>query len=487
MQDKLAQLAHTSFKPEQIRAITILISLSGGMLILILPLPPLSGLHGQTVTLFWPGRAVLAVAVVCIALWVTEALPFAATALLAFGLLPLTDAYPGTLPQQFTRLLADSVGSPTVTFLLGVMVLGVAVHSSGLSLHIAGYILRLSAGRSRRVLLGFLATSAVLGMWITPVATASIMVPTAAGLLAQIGCRPGSSRFGKGLLMAVAWGSLSGGIATPAGATTNPIVIGFLHNLAGVEISFLDWIRIGIPILVLLIPSAWLLLVWLFPPEIDQCMWSASSAGISPQLTGFTGNQLRTALLLVGAIVTWIVSPAGWSPWSALLFGVILFIPYIGFLRWQDAERAISWEALLVVAAGIEIGNAAYQSGLARYLAHIFFAQILALPPFWRDMALSWATALIHALFSSNTVTGSIVAPLLIPLAQEFGLDAWRTMVPAAYSVSLAFLLVSEGPTSLIAYQTGYFSARDFTRAGLLLTLISGPILALMLLGMHVT
>jgi sodium-dependent dicarboxylate transporter 2/3/5 len=324
-------------------------------------------------------------------------------------------------------------------------------------------------------------------MWITPVATASIMVPAAVGLLAQMGCLPGSSRFGKGLLMAVAWGSLSGGIATPAGATTNPIVIGFLHNLANVEIGFLDWIRIGIPTLVVLIPCAWLLLVWLFPPEMEHCKLSASSAGISPQPGGLNSNQLRTALLMSGAITIWIVSPAGWSSWSALLFGVILFTPYIGFLRWQDAERAISWEALLVVAAGIAIGNAAYQSNLARYLAHIFFAQMLvALPPFWRDIALSWATALIHALFSSNTVTGSIVAPLLIPLAQELKLDVWRTVAPAAYSVSLAFLLVSEGPTSLIAYQTGYFSARDFTRAGLLFTLITGPILALMLLGMRV-
>jgi sodium-dependent dicarboxylate transporter 2/3/5 len=142
----------------------------------------------------------------------------------------------------------------------------------------------------------------------------------------------------------------------------------------------------------------------------------------------------------------------------------------------------VGWGTFLVVAAGIAIGGAAYQSGLARYLAHLLFAQMLiVLPPFGRRIALSWATSLLHALFASNTVTGSIVAPLLIPLAQELGLDVWRTMAPSAYTISLAFLLISESPCSLIAYQTGYFSARDFTRAGFLFTLVIGPVLAVVL------
>lgn len=512
----LTPLAHTDvpIRNERLRehwrkVAPLLLSLVVGLCVLALPLPAQAGPGGEVISLSQQGRAVFAVTALCIVLWVTEALPFAATALLVFALLPLTGAYAGTVPQRLARLLADSVGSPVVAFLFGVMLLGVAVNRSGLGLRVARIILRLSAGKPRRVLFGFVTVSAVLGMWITPVATASIMVPLAVGLLTRMNCLPGHSRFGKALLMAVTWGSLSGGIATPAGTTSNPIVIDFLRNLAEIEIGFLNWMRVGLPAVALLIPCAWLLLVWLFPPEIERCELSLASSSVrsvhapdgscpetgqgavpatsndaAHQADDSSDKQIRIALLLVVAVTVWIAAPPGWITWSALLFSTLVFLPGIGLLRWQEAERDVSWGTLLVVAAGIAIGTATYQSGLARYLSHLLFARMLiTLPAFWRPAALSWATALLHAVFSSNTVTGSIIAPLLIPLAQDLHLGVWHTLAPAAYSVSLAFLLVTETPTSLIAYQAGYFSARDYVRAGLPLTLVAGLVLAFVLWG----
>lgn len=446
-----------------------------GLGMLILPLPAQTGHAGELIALTGQGRAVLAVTAVCIWLWVTEALPFAITAIMAFLLLALSGVYSGTVPQQLTAAIAEGVGSPVVAFLLGVMLFGVAVNQSGLGLRAVEVILRLSQGNPRLVLLGFIAVSALLGMWITPVATATIVTPMAVELLARMGVSPGRSNFGKALLLGAVWGSLIGGIATPAGTTSNPIVMEFLHKLAGVEIGFLCWMRVGLPLLALLIPCAWLLLLWLFPVEITRC--EAPAAGATAH-----DAQMRVILLLAVAIVVWTVLPPAWVTWSTLLLGLTLFLPRLGFLRWQEAERGVAWGALLVVAAGVALGMAAYRSGVARYLAHALFARpLVALPPFWRRAALSWATALLHAVFSSNTVTGSIVAPLLIPLAQDLGLDVWQTVAPAAYSVSLAFLVVSETPTSLIAYQSGYFSAGDYARAGIPMTLVAGLVLAIVL------
>ncbi len=458
----------------------IVASAAVGLGLLVLPLPVQAGHAAESLALSWEGRAVLAVTAACIVLWVTEALPFAVTALLAFLLLPLTGVGAGSVPQRLTLWLAEGVGSPVVAFLLGVMLLGVAVNRSGLGLRMARFILSLSRGEPRLVILGFMTFAALLGMWITPVAMASIAVPMAVELLERMAIRPGHSNFGKALLLASTWGSLIGGIATPAGTTSNPIVIQFLHSLADIEIGFLDWMRAGLPMLVLLLLCAWVLLIWLFPPEIRRCEMLPVSGGGAPP--GDHGEQLRIALLLAVAVVIWILLPGGWVTWSTLLLSLLLFVPRLGFLRWRDAEQGVAWGALLVVAAGVALGTAAYRSGLARYLAHLLFARLLvALPPFWCRAALSWATALLHAVFSSNTVTGSIVAPLLIPLAQDLQLDVWPILAPAAYSVSLAFLIVSETPTSLIAYQAGYFSARDYMRAGLPMTLVTGLVVALVL------
>jgi len=324
-------------------------------------------------------------------------------------------------------------------------------------------------------LLGFLLAGALLGMWITPVAAASVLVPVAVVVLERMGCAPGKSRFGQGLMLAVVWGCLAGGIATPAGTTSNPIVIDVLRTLAGVEVGFLDWMRIGVPVLLLLLPCAWAILVWLFRPEIAHCHLETVQPEVGGASLATPANRLRALALGAVAVVVWVAAPPGWMVWSTLLLSVLLFVPGIGFLDWRAAERGVPWGALLVVGASVAMGMAAYHSGLARYLAYVLFARMLsALPPFWRSAALSWATALLHALLSSNTVTGSIIAPLLIPLAQDLRLDVWRTLAPCGYSVSLAFLLVSETPTALIAYGTGYLRMRDFARAGLLLTVIAG-------------
>ncbi len=456
-----------------------LLAVAASVAVLLLRFPALTGAGGELIVLSRDGQAVFAVVVLCIALWVTEVLPFAATALLGFALLGLTGAYPGSLAQRVSRLLAEGMGSPVVIFLLGVMLLGAAIGHSGLAIRLAAGILRLARGQPRRVLLGFLGLSALLGMWLSPVAAASVMVPVAVTVLNRQGCAPGKSRFGQALMLAVVWGCLSGGIATPAGTTANPIVMDVLRSLAGIEVGFLDWMRIGVPAMLLLLPFAWVLLILLFRPEIAHCQLETAIVEMDELPHATHANRVRALALGGVAVAVWIAAPAGWMVWSTLLVSVLLFVPGIGFLHWRDAERAVPWGALLVVAAGVAMGMAAYHSGLARYLAYALFARMLtALPSFWRSAALSWATALLHAVLSSNTVTGSIIAPLLIPLAQDLGLDVWRTLAPCGYSVSLAFLLVSETPTALIAYGTGYLHMRDFARAGVLLTLVAGLVVA---------
>src|SRR5262249_39589231 len=81
-------------------------------------------------------------------------------------------------------------------------------------------------------------------------------------------------------------------------------------------------------------------------------------------------------------------------------------------------------------------------------------------------------------LFSSNTVTASIIIPILIALATDLHLDPWATVAPAAFTSSLAFILVSEGPTTIIPYSSGYFSIRDLAKAGILMTVAAAACVA---------
>ena len=115
---------------------------------------------------------------------------------------------------------------------------------------------------------------------------------------------------------------------------------------------------------------------------------------------------------------------------------------------------------------------AAHRSGLATYVAYLSLGNLAVT---------SWVTAAMHASFSSNTLTGSIMAPLVIPLAKALGTDVWATLAPAAFTSSLAFILVTEGPTSIIAHSSGYFGIKDFAEAGILMTVVAGLVVAVSL------
>ena len=93
------------------------------------------------------------------------------------------------------------------------------------------------------------------------------------------------------------------------------------------------------------------------------------------------------------------------------------------------------------------------------------------------------AVAGLHLMFSSNTVTASIIVPILVALARDLGLDVWTVVAPAAFASSLAFILVSEGPTTIIPYSSGYFSIKDMAKAGVVVTVLAAACVAVSVLA----
>ena len=131
------------------------------------------------------------------------------------------------------------------------------------------HVLRVVGTRTDRVLLGFLIVGALLSMWITDMAVAALLLPLGVGVLRDANLKPLESNFGRGLMIACAFGPLIGGIGTPAGTGANLAAVGYLRELAGIEISFARWMAYGVPAALLMIPIAWQLLLRSFPPELE--------------------------------------------------------------------------------------------------------------------------------------------------------------------------------------------------------------------------
>ena len=466
------------------RKAAILVAAIGLMLaIYALPAPAPLERAGNLIPLTANGKACLAIMAFAVTLWVTETLPFAATSLLVVLLIPAFGI------ADYRAIVRAGFGDPVITFFIGVLMLSAAFTQSGLGTRLTYVVLLRVGTRTDRVLLGVLIAGTLISMWITDMAVAAMLLPLGVGLLRDAGLRPGESNFGRSLMIATAFGPLIGGIATPAGTAANIVALGQLKQLAGTDVSFWRWMLLGVPASLMMIPFAWWILRWLFAPEIERLPISVESIrGRLGELGPLRRAETRTLLVFAVVVALWLLEPLleQWSggriafPVEAvgLAGGVALFLPGIAVLTWKQAEAGIDWGGLMMIVAGLSLGLAVFDSGAARWLAWVLLGQITSVPDALRPFVIVLAVAGLHLLFSSNTVTASIIIPILVALATDLHLDPWTTVAPAAFTSSLAFVLVSEGPTTIIPYSSGYFSIRDMAKAGIWMTLAAAVCVA---------
>jgi len=369
-------------------------------------------------------------------------------------------------------------GDPTITFFIGVLILAAAFTQSGLGTRLTYLVLLRVGTRTDRVLLGILVVGALISMWISDIAVAAMLLPLGVGLLNDAGLRPGQSNVGRSIMIATAFGPLIGGIATPAGTAANLVAISQLKQLASVDVSFWRWMTLGVPASLVMIPFAWWILRWLFPPEIEHLPITMETIrGRLRDLGPLRRAESRTLLVFVVMVAMWLFTSI---PVEAVGLGggVALFLPGIRVLSWKEAEAHVEWGGVMLIVAGLSLGFAVYDTGAARWLAWVLLGGIASVPDALRPFVIVLAVAGLHMLFSSNTVTASIIIPILVALAADLHLDPWATVAPAAFTSSLAFILVSEGPTTIIPYSSGYFSIRDMAKAGILMTFAAAACVA---------
>jgi len=465
------------------RKFLILLAATGLLLaIYALPTPPPLERAGNMIPLTAAGKTCLGIMAFAVILWVTETLPFAATSLLVVLLIPAFGI------AGFRDVVRASFGDPVIAFFIGVLIMSAAFTTSGLGTRMTYLVLLRVGTRTDRVLLGVLVVGTLISMWITDIAVAAMLLPLGVALLRDAGLHPGSN-FGRSLMMATAFGALIGGIATPAGTAANIVAIAQLKQFAATDVSFLRWMRLGVPASLLMVPFAWWILRWLFPPEIDRLPISVETIRARLRELGpLRPGERRTLLVFAVVVALWVLTPLleAWSggrialPIEAvgLAGGVALFLPGLRVLSWKEAEAQVEWGGVMMIVAGLSLGLAVFNTGAARWLAWVLLGQITSVPDVLRPFVIVLAVAGLHMLFSSNTVTATIIIPILVALATDLHLDPWATVAPAAFTSSLAFILVSEGPTTVIPYSSGYFSIRDMAKAGVLMTIAAAACIA---------
>lgn len=430
---------------------------------------------GAAVILNGEGRAALAILVFVIILWVSEAIPFAIAALFGVLLVPLFGLFP------FKDTIAYGFGNTVVIFFIAVLIISSGLTRSGLADRLTWLIMYKIGFKPRKLILVFLLLGALLSMWIVNMSVSAILLPVALNILRKFGAVPLKSNFGRALMIAVAWGPAIGGISTPVGNGANIVALGYLRELAGVQIDFLRWMVVGVPSAIFILPLAYFILIKVFPPEqLDAQALKEFSEEIAPTGSRFSSREIAALLIFATTVLFWMGDPLlfkliGFSipiEFIALSAAVLFFIPGVDLLSWKNAQEDIDWGAIILIAAGLSLGAVIYETGAAGWLAYIAFSPLGQLSLAVSIFLAVLAVEILKVFFSSNTVTGVIMIPLVIAFSVDIGLDPWLLAGPVAIATSLAFLLVTSSPTNVIPYTSGFFSIRDFLKAGLPLTLV---------------
>jgi len=445
-------------------------------------------------TLDEPARRLAGVTVLMAVWWITEAIPLPATAMLPLVLFhPLNIQPMGDATRGYAHHL--------VFLFMGGLFLGQALERWGAHRRLALSVILMVGTSPRRIVAGIMLAAALLSAFVSNTATAMMMLPivTSIALLAggDAPDRPEARSYATCLLLGLAYASSIGGAMTITGTAPNGILIAYLRDSQGTTIGWGRWLWFGVPLVMVLLPITWLVLVFVASPVRIGAIpgGRAHIRGLLDRM----GKPSRGEILAIGTFaltaLLWISHKpitARLNDWltdggkegtpltglhdTAIAIGgaTLLFLLPAGkgrrVLDWKSAER-IPWGVLILFGGGLSLAGAFGATGLDEWLGGLM-AGAKGLHPL---LILLGVTTLIVFMteLTSNTATTSTMLPVLGAAAIGLGVQAQPLVVAAAVAASCAFMLPVATPPNAIVFSSGRVSIRAMMRAGLWLNIAS--------------
>lgn len=422
--------------------------------------------------------AVMILGIVAI-LWFTEGISLVATSMLIPVLITLTNIRP---PTEALAPFFD----PAVALIFGGFLIGRALTKYELDKRLALLILSMTRGSGGSLILTVMGVTAFLSMWISNTASAAIMIPIALAVISRIRDTEIRSKYGKALVLGVAYAATLGGVASLVGSPPNPLAATYINSFLGKEFSFMSWLPFGLPVVLIMLPIIWQWIVFRFKipksiEEMDDLKELSRKEYI--RLGPMSTEQKLVVLVFVSVIILWfteqlpdfVSNAIGWSGHGvsssvvALIGGASLMI--LRLLDEKDVSSHISWSSLLILGSGIALGGAMIDTGLSAFIAQQMVG--LGILPSFIVVMIIGVIAVLVTMVASNTGAAVILIPVAIPLATGLGIDPLLITMVIAIGVSMDFALPTGTPPSTIAYSTGLVELREMISTGLVVDLIA--------------
>lgn len=423
-----------------------------------------------------PGQRMLAIFLLAIVFWVTEAVPLTATAVLVILLEVLLVAQgalfdpTGGNPELLEASLPASayfaaLANPVIILFLGGFMIADGAEKYGLDKNITAVMLKPFSGSARSTVLGLMLITGILSAFMSNTATTATMFAVVIPILTSIK----GARARAGVALAIPLAANVGGIATPVGTPPNAIAIGALET-HGIDLSFAQWMMMAAPFALVILLASWLLICVLFIPRGEKIKVEVEA---NWNMSGKAKTFYAVAAL---TIILWMTEPI-----HGISSNTVGFIPVAVLLclRVMDGNdiKKLDWPVLWLVSGGIALGTGVGATGLDAWLVNSIGWEGLG------TMGVIFVLAMVGLGFA-NVMSHSAAANLLVPLSISLaaalpGSNTMMIAVVVAIACSLGMSLPISTPPNAIAYSTGMCSVKDMAIVGMIVGLVSTVLLVL--------
>jgi len=411
-------------------------------------------------------KIIIALLSTCVVFFATEAVPMPAVALL-IGLVQLffgiTDS----------RNIVGTYAHDAVWFIAGSLALGATLVKYGLDKRVGMLVINLAGTKTRMIVIGILLGTAIPTAFVGEHAVAAMYVPIAMALYTLTNKSTPAPRLGTLLMVTIAVGCMIGGPMSPTGGARNALMIGFLADY-GIEVSFMQWISMGIFYTACMSVVMAFILPLLFKPEVSDLSEAVGLIKKDLEKHGaMTGKQKLVALIMLVVVVLWIVDKSvtrdilGFSLGlgGVAISGAVVYM-LLGLTSWKDYEDKVSWGVIVLYAGCISLGSVFKATGASSWFAD----QIMNLvAPLGLDsgVGLVILVGVIGAILTNLMSAGATVAvigPVVLDMAITANTNPILVGVGLAIATSMAYWLVIGTPASSIVYASGQLESKDFIR-----------------------
>ena len=453
-------------------------------LIMLLPAP-----EGLSVM----GWRTAAVALLMASWWVSEVIPISVTAMLPLVLFPV-------LGISDISQTATPYANPMIFLFMGGFIIAIAMQEWGLHRRVALNIIRVIGSRPKSIIAGFMLSAMFMSMWVSNTAATMMMLPIALSVIQLTKNNQNSPAeekqyhyFAVALMLAIAFSASVGGLATVIGTPTNALLIGFVNESYGIEISFAQWMLVGIPIAVFGFPIIYYVLTHIVYPVRFKTLPGGREYIEKEvhELGQMSRPEAIVATVFTLVAVLWMTRPlierhlfTGISDAGIAIFGaILLFLIPVNIkkgqfmLSWKAAER-LPWGVLILFGGGLTLAGAIQRTGLAEWIGG-FFGALSG----WPIILIILIVALVIIMFTelaSNSATAAAFLPIMGSVAMGIGENPLLLAVPVAVVASCAFMLPVATPPNAIVYGSNVMTIPEMARAGLVLNVCFAVLITLL-------